>query len=136
MKSKFWTVIVNETYADGMVAAMYGQQPPSENASKTAPDNGKPTTLSLRPRWDAEGKLIKRAHITVIHNGIDASSKGFLREHPYRAVGDYSRSHPPQGTIELYEHGNPVRFRTSGSATLAIMINPTPDGMICELVCA
>ena len=29
----------------------------------------------------------------------------------YRAVGNYDKPHPPKGFIELYEHGNPVRFR-------------------------
>ncbi len=29
----------------------------------------------------------------------------------YHGVGNYHRPHPPQGSMERYERGNPVRFR-------------------------
>ena len=117
----------NETYADGMVAAMYGQQPPLKNASKPPGQWQTYDIVFEGPRWDAEGKLIKRAHITVMHNGIVVHHrKDFYGNTPYRAVGDYSRPHPPKGTIELYEHGNPVRFRNIWIRHLGDYDQPNP----------
>lgn len=102
----------NPTYADGMVASMYGQNPPLRNASKPP---GKWQTYDIifeGPRWDENDKLTKRAHITVIHNGVVVHHrKDFYGNTPYRALGNYDKPHAPTGYLELYEHGNPVRFR-------------------------
>jgi hypothetical protein len=63
------------------------------------------------PRWDAEGKLEKKAYVTVLHNGVVVHHRrelhGFVQ---HKTVGDYKQRRE-KGPIELYEHGNPVRFR-------------------------
>jgi len=102
----------NPTYADGMVGSMYGQNPPLRNAAKPPGQWQTYDIIFEGPRWDDEGKLIKRAHITVIHNGVLLHHrKDFYGNTPWRALGNYDKPHAPTGYLELYEHGNPVRFR-------------------------
>ena len=48
----------------------------------------------------------------MLHNGVIVHHRYELYgTTPYRDVGNYNKPHPPKGFIELYEHGNPVRFR-------------------------
>jgi hypothetical protein len=63
-------------------------------------------------RWDETGKLIKKANVTVLLNGVVLHHKReFIGNTGWKAVGNYDKPHPPKGYIQLYEHGNPVRFR-------------------------
>src|SRR2546422_1900885 len=102
----------NETYADGQAAAVYGQTPPLVNASKPPGEWQSYDIIWESPRWDDTGKLVKKAYATVLHNGVVVHHRRELYGNtPYRALGNYDKPHPPQGYIELYEHGNPVRFR-------------------------
>lgn len=102
----------NPTYPDGQASALYGQFPPLVNASKPPGEWQTYDIIWEAPRWDAEGKLIKKANATVIHNGVVVHHKQELIGNTgHRAVGNYNRPHPPKGFLELYEHGNPVRFR-------------------------
>ena len=102
----------NLTYADGMVGSLYGQTPPLANASR-GPGQWQTFDIVFEgPRWDSEGKLTRKASATVIHNGVVLHNKReFLGNTPWKQTGNYNRPHPPTGFIELYEHGNPVRFR-------------------------
>ena len=55
---------------------------------------------------------MKKADLTVLHNGLIIHNRQELIGHtPYRNLGNYDRPHPPKGPIELYYHGNPLRFR-------------------------
>jgi hypothetical protein len=102
----------NKTYPDGQAGAIYGQSPPLVNASKPPGEWQTYDIIWESPRWDAEGKLIKKASVTVIHNGAVLHHKQDLVGNTgHRIVGNYNRPHAPKGPIELYEHGNPVRFR-------------------------
>ena len=101
----------NPTYADGGAGALYGQYPPLINASKPPGEWQTYDIIFEAPRWDAEGKLTKKAHMTVIHNGAVLHHRAELYgSTTHRAIVPYGK---PQasGPIELYEHGNPVRFR-------------------------
>jgi len=102
----------NETYADGQAAAIYGQTPPLVNASRPPGEWQTYDIIFEGPRWDDAGKLVKKAYLTVLHNGVVVHHRRELYGHtPFRALGNYDRPHPPKGYLELYEHGNPVRFR-------------------------
>jgi hypothetical protein len=102
----------NETYADGQAASIYGQSPPLVNSSKPPGEWQTYDIIWETPRWDENKQLVKKAYVTVLHNGVVVHHRrelwGFVN---HQAVGDYKRPHPPKGYIELYEHGNPVRFR-------------------------
>jgi hypothetical protein len=59
------------------------------------------------PRFDAEGKKVAHARITVLHNGVPI--------HYHRAVTAKTGGGKPEGPeplpINLQDHGNPVAFR-------------------------
>jgi len=102
----------NPTYPDGQAGAIYGQSPPLVNASRQPGEWQTYDMIWESPRWDAEGKLTKKAYITVIHNGVVIHHRRELIGNTgHQILGKYDKPHPPKGYIELYEHGNPVRFR-------------------------
>ncbi len=102
----------NPTYADGQAGALYGQWPPLVNASRPPGQWQSYDIIWESPRWDDAGKLIKKACVTVLHNGVVIHhKKEFVGNTGWKIVGNYDKPHPPKGFIELYEHGNPVRFR-------------------------
>ena len=102
----------NKTYPDGQAGAMYGQYPPRVNASKGPGEWQTYDIIFESARWDENDVLLKKANITVIHNGVVLHHKqDFLGGTNHRRIGSYQRPHKPEGFIELYEHGNPVRFR-------------------------
>lgn len=102
----------NVTYPDGQCGAIYGQTPPLVNASKPPGEWQTYDIIFESPRWDDGGKLVKKAYVTVLQNGVVLHHRRELYGNtPYRQLGNYNRPHPPHGFIELYEHGNPVRFR-------------------------
>ncbi len=102
----------NETYADGQCAAVYSQKPPLVNSSRGPGEWQTYDIIWEGPRWDEEKKLVKKAYVTVLHNGAVVHHRYELYgSTPYRGLGNYNKPHPSRGTIELYEHGNPVRFR-------------------------
>ncbi len=100
----------NKTYADGQAAAIYGQYPPIVNACRQ-PGQWQSYDISfLRPLFDEQGKCIRPARITVLHNGVvvhnNVEIKGATahkKKAKYTAHG--------KGPIRLQDHGNPVRFR-------------------------
>ena len=101
----------NETYADGQAASIYGQFPPLVNASRVPGEWQGYDIVFRRPRFDAAGKLIRPARITLFHNGILVQDAVELlgptsnqRRAPYEA-------HPDKLPIMLQDHGHPVRFR-------------------------
>ena len=101
----------NETYADGQASAIYGQFPPMVNASKPPGEWQTYDILFEGPRWEGQ-KLTRKARATVLHNGVVVHhGQELIGNTGHRTVGNYDRPHPPKGGIELYEHGNPVRFR-------------------------
>src|SRR5215213_8109122 len=102
----------NLTYADGMAGAIYGQRPPLVNAAKPPGEWQTYDVVWEAPRWDEGGKLVKKAYLTVVYNGLVIHNRQeLIGNTPYRQLGNYDRPHPPKGPIELYYHGNPLRFR-------------------------
>jgi hypothetical protein len=102
----------NPTYADGLTGAMYGQYPPLVNATKKPGEWQSYDIIFEAARWDDAGKLIKKANVTVILNGVVLHhKKEFIGEVRHKEVATYSRPFPPRGPIQLQDHGDPVRFR-------------------------
>ena len=58
------------TYADGQAGALYGQYPPLVNASRPPGEWQSFDIVFHRPRFDAAGKVVSPARLTVFHNGI------------------------------------------------------------------
>ncbi len=102
----------NKTYPDGQTGAIYGQTPPLVNACKPPGEWQTYEIIFESPRWDAEGKIVKKANVTVIHNGVLLHHKReLIGTTPHQQVGNYNHPHPPEMFIELQDHGNPTRFR-------------------------
>ena len=115
-----------KTYPDGQAAAIYGQSPPLVNASKPPGEWQVYDIIFEAPRWNAQGELVKKACVTVLHNGvvvhhryeITGITDGITGEVPWRSLSHYARPHPPEVFIELQDHNNPVRYRNIWVRTL------------------
>ena len=101
----------NRTYADGQAAALYGQYPPLANASRPPGEWQTYDIVFHAPRFDASGKVLSPARVTVVHNGVLVQDNvalsgptAHMRRPPYRA-------HPDRLPLLLQNHGNPVRYR-------------------------
>ncbi len=101
----------SKTYADGQAASVYGQYPPLVNANRP-PGQWQTYDIIFRgPRFDADGKVLRKAHVTVLHNGVLVQENVELtgptahkRRPPYEA-------HAAKLPISLQDHSHPVRFR-------------------------
>jgi hypothetical protein len=108
------------TYPDGQASAVYGQSPPLVNACKPPGEWQTYDILFESPRWNEKGGLIKKATVTVLHNGVvtqnhyelvgctDGINPSIV---PYHSASKYSSPHDPKVFIQLQDHNNPVRFR-------------------------
>jgi hypothetical protein len=99
------------TYPDGQAGALYGQYPPLVNASRP-PGEWQTYDIVFRgPRFDAEGKLLRPARVTVLHNGVLVQDAAELIGPTANKARPPYKAHPPQGAISLQDHSHPVRFR-------------------------
>jgi hypothetical protein len=101
----------NPTYADGSCASIYNQYPPLVNASRPPGQWQSYDIIWTAPRFDADGKLVSPARVTLFHNGV-------LVHNNVELIGDTGwvtrgpfRTHPEKLPISIQDHGNPVRFR-------------------------
>lgn len=102
----------NKTYPDGQCGGLYGQTPPLVNASKPPGEWQSYDIVFESPRWGSDGKIAKRAAVTVIHNGVILHHRReYTGTTPHQANGTYDKPHAPEMFIELQDHNNPMRFR-------------------------
>ncbi len=101
----------NKTYADGSAGSIYNQYPPLVNASRPPGQWQFYDVIWTSPRFNADGKLLSPARVTVFHNGVLVQNNveltgptTWLTRPPYSA-------HPEKLPISFQDHGNPVRFR-------------------------
>jgi hypothetical protein len=100
----------NQTYPDGQAGAIYAQTPPLVNASRRPGDWQTYDIIFEAPKWEGE-QLVKKAYVTVLHNGLVLHHRReIMGNTQHRAAPAYGKPQE-KGYIELYEHGNPVRFR-------------------------
>ncbi len=101
----------NKTYADGSAASIYGQYPPLVNASLPPGQWQTYDLIWTAPRFDTEGKLVSKAYVTVLHNGVLVQNNvEFTGADPWIGRPPY-KAHPERLPIAFQDHGNPVRFR-------------------------
>jgi hypothetical protein len=101
----------NKTYADGQASAVYGQYPPLVNASRPPGQWQTYDIIWHGPRFSADQKLLRPAHVTVLHNSVLVQDNVELSgptEHKQRPP---YKAHPEKLPLGLQDHGNPVRFR-------------------------
>jgi len=108
-----------KTYPDGQAASIYGQSPPLVNASKPPGEWQTYDILWESPRWNDKGELVKKAVITVLHNGVVVQNRyefvgvtdGITGLVPWKTLSKYPPPHPPEVFVELQYHNNPLCFR-------------------------
>ncbi|MGB7284767.1 MAG: DUF1080 domain-containing protein [Candidatus Acidiferrum sp.] len=101
----------NKTYADGQAAALYGQYPPLVNASRPPGQWQWYDIVFHGPRFDRSGKLIRKAHVTVFHNGVLVQDSVELTGPTENGARPPYKAHPEKLPLGLQDHGDPVRFR-------------------------
>ena len=90
--------------------SVYNQRPPMVNASRKPGEWQTYDIAFTAPQFDADGKLLKPAFVTVFHNGVLVQNHTEIQGHTYY-------DHPPKYTkhgkapLVLMYHGDPVRFR-------------------------
>ncbi len=101
----------NETYFDGQAAAIYKQRPPLVNACRPPGEWQTYDILFRGPRFDAGGKLLRPAFITLLHNGVVVQNNfELLGQTAYRKPPQYN-PHPLKAPLSIQHHGHPVKFR-------------------------
>ncbi len=99
----------NRTYADGQAGSLYGQYPPLVSAIRK-PGEWQTYDIIFEAPVMEEGKLIKPAYATVIHNGVlvhhhrELAGPTGIRPLNYQGT-------PPAAPLMLQDHGSPVRYR-------------------------
>jgi len=101
----------NKTYADGQASAVYGQYPPLVNASRPPGQWQSYDIVFHGPRFDKEGKLIRPARVTVLHNGVLAQDNVELSGPTANGQRPPYTAHAKKLPLGLQDHGNPVRYR-------------------------
>ncbi len=104
----------NITYADGQAGALYGRSKPLVNASRKPGHWQSYDIIFHQPTFDKDGKVLRKATFTVLHNGVLIQdhcvlSGGTGWRGPHAAT-EY-RPHPDKLPLQMQDHGNPVRFR-------------------------
>lgn len=101
----------NPTYSNGQAGSTYKQTPPLVNASRGPGVWQTYDIVFEAPVFDDNGKLLKPAFVTVIHNGVLVQNHtAFRGPTVYKGLPHYNKVHGNM-PIFLQEHGNPVSYR-------------------------
>lgn len=101
----------NTTYPDGQAGALYGQYPPLVNASRPPGEWQSYDIVFRAPRFGSEGRVLRPARVTVLHNGMlvqDAVELTGPTAHKARPPYAVHASRLPLG---LQDHDHAVRYR-------------------------
>jgi len=100
-----------ETYADGMTAAIYGQQPPAFNACLPSREWNSYDVQWTAPTFDEAGKVVTKARITVVMNGVKVQDgTEYIGPSSHKKNPPYAK-HAAQLPLGLQWHGDVVEFR-------------------------
>lgn len=100
----------NRTYSNGQASSIYKQQIPLVNACRKPGEWQTYDIIFTAPRFNAEGRVVHPAYVTVIHNGIITQNHVAIWG-PTEYIGlPVYKSHD-KGPIVLQDHGDPVSFR-------------------------
>lgn len=101
----------NPTYADGTVGAVYGWKPPLVNAARKPGEWQSYDIIFERPRFAADGKLLRPAYVTALLNGVVVQNhQAMLGTTIWRKVASY-QAHADAAPLQLQDHGSPVSYR-------------------------
>jgi hypothetical protein len=101
----------NPTYFDGQAASIYKQRPPLVNACRKPGQWQTYDVMFEAPRFDQQGKLLRAAFITVLHNGVLVQNHFAIQGATSWDQAPKYAAHAPKLPLLLQFHGNPIRFR-------------------------
>jgi len=101
----------NKTYFDGQCGSLYKQSPPMVNACRKPGEWQTYDIIFTAPRFADDGKVLKPAYVTVIHNGVVVQNHFELQGGTFYDRPPAYEKHPEKQPIRLQNHGNPVKFR-------------------------
>jgi len=100
----------NQTYADGQAGALYGQHPPMVNACRPAGQWQSYDIAFMRPIFDDNGNVVRKARVTIFHNGVCIHNNLEIEGTTFHKRKAAYSPHG-EGPIALQDHGNPMCFR-------------------------
>jgi hypothetical protein len=101
----------NPTYFEGQCASVYNQTPPMVNASRK-PGEWQTYDIAFNvPHFDAGGKVVTPAYVTVLHNGVLVQNHTEVKGYTYYDKPNTYTKHAEKLPLVLMYHGDPVRFR-------------------------
>jgi Domain of Unknown Function (DUF1080) len=101
----------NVTYPDGQAGAIYGEYPPLVNASRPPGEWQTYDIVFHAPKFDASGKVLAPARMTVFHNGVLVQDNTVLTGPTAHSARVPYEAHPAKLPLSLQDHDNPTRFR-------------------------
>jgi hypothetical protein len=101
----------NKTYYHGQAGAIYNQYAPLVNASRKPGEWQSYDIIFKAPKFDEQGKVIERARITVMHNGVLVQNNVEVYGNTWHDRAALYIAHGPKAPLKLQDHGNPIRFR-------------------------
>jgi len=101
----------NVTYADGQASAVYGQYPPLVNAARPPGQWQTYDIIFHGPRFDEDGKVARKARVTVLHNGVLTQDNVELTGPTAHKARPPYEAHAEKLPLQLQDHDHPVRFR-------------------------
>jgi hypothetical protein len=101
----------NKTYYHGQAGSVYKQYAPLVNASRKPGEWQTYDIIFHAPKFDEQGKVIDRARVTVVHNGVLIQNNVEIYGITYNDRPALYIAHPPELPLRLQNHGNPVRYR-------------------------
>ena len=101
----------NKTYFHGQAASVYKQTAPLVNACRPPGEWQTYDIIFHAPKFDSDGKVLKTATVTVLHNGVLVQDNTEIKGNTaFRGAPKY-HPHAPKMPLLLQDHHNPVRFR-------------------------
>jgi hypothetical protein len=101
----------NTTYFDGQAGSIYKQHPPLVNACRKPGEWQTYDIIFSAPKFDDQGKVVKPAYVTLLHNGVLVQNHFELLGGTFYDQPPAYMAHPARAPIHIQFHGNPVRFR-------------------------
>jgi hypothetical protein len=101
----------NKTYFHGQAGAVYKQHAPLVNASRPPGEWQTYDIIFRAPKFDEMGKVVERARVTVLHNGVLVQNNVEVYGETWHDRAPLYIAHGPKGPLKLQDHGNPMRFR-------------------------
>jgi hypothetical protein len=101
----------NKTYYHGQAGSVYKQYAPLVNASRKPGEWQTYDIVFHAPRFDEMGKVVDRARVTVLQNGVLIQNNVEIYGNTYNDRPALYTPHPPEQSLTLQDHGNPVRYR-------------------------